>query len=390
MDDTRVSFIPSPTMSQSSDYDDPQNENCSALKRRIATLEEQNAELRGERSNKCRGDPYLLSGRAIRRLVSLNYRVEDLVGEYDRRTTLCGEDDVQHTDEEDRIYDSFEQLRRWVPCIRDLIHSQSDGYQLNSAYQKLNRGADSARGDDAASLKLAVASWLNEKQPTPNPAISSRDKSGRGFYHDATAELICPVDFDWADKSTQDGIRNYDHNFQVTAHSWPTFMYQDGRYNREDPTRGLFKGTLLVRTFKHIFTSPSSAGETRPDEETFHQEPLYKRSRTSGERRTRSDVAALLGMRSVHPRAIAYSAVQLRFALSSCGSWRIVDDEFDHYQFYNYMIDYFERPPTSTAKASVENLLVWWNRQIFGPSNVSSYSPQVVAQYSVANTSARR
>lgn len=65
---------------------------------------------------------------------------------------------------------------------------------------QLNRGADSAHGDDAASLKLAVASWLNEKQPTPNPAISSRDKSGRGFYHDATAELICPVDFDWADK----------------------------------------------------------------------------------------------------------------------------------------------------------------------------------------------
>ncbi|KAG2132877.1 uncharacterized protein EDB93DRAFT_1093655 [Suillus bovinus] len=154
---------------------------------------------------------------------------------------------------------------------------------------QLNRGADSARGDNAASLKLAVASWLNEKQPTPNPAISSQDKSGCGFYHDATAELICPVDFNWADKRTQDEIRNYDHNFQVTAHSWPTFMYQDGRYDREDPTRGLFKGALLVRTFKHIFTSPSSASETQPNEETFHQEPLYKRSRTSGERRTRHD-----------------------------------------------------------------------------------------------------
>ncbi|KIK36186.1 hypothetical protein CY34DRAFT_26428 [Suillus luteus UH-Slu-Lm8-n1] len=291
-------------MSQSSDYDDPQNENCSALKRHIAALEEQNAELRGE----C--DPYLLAGQAIRRLVSLNYRVEDLIGEYDRRTTLCREDDVQHTDEEDRIHDSFEQLRRWVPCVHDLIHSQSDGYQLNSTYQKLNRGADSAHGDDAASLKLVVASWLNEKQPSPNPAISSRDKSGHGFYHDATVELIYPVNFDWADQ----------------------------RYNRKDPTRGLFKGTLLVRTFKHIFTSPSSAGETRPDEETFHQEPLYKQSRTSGERCTRSDVAALLGMRSVHPQAIAYSAVQL---------------------------------------------------QIFGPSNVSSYLPQVVVQYSVSNTSAR-
>lgn len=65
---------------------------------------------------------------------------------------------------------------------------------------QLNRGADSARGDDAASLKLAVASWLNEAQPTPNPPISSRNKSGRGFYNDATAELLCPVDFNWADK----------------------------------------------------------------------------------------------------------------------------------------------------------------------------------------------
>lgn len=46
----------------------------------------------------------------------------------------------------------------------------------------------------------------------------------------------------------------------------------------------------------------------RPDEE-----PSYKRLRTQGERRTRSDVAALLGMRSVQPRAIAYSAVQVHF-----------------------------------------------------------------------------
>lgn len=119
--DTRVSFIPSSTMSQSPDHD-LQNDNHSALKRRIAALEEQNADLRGERSNKrwalplliaefifmmplvfcSRADPYLLAGRAIRRLVSLNYRVEDLVGEYDRRTTVCGEDDsvqVQHTEE---------------------------------------------------------------------------------------------------------------------------------------------------------------------------------------------------------------------------------------------------------------------------------------------------
>ncbi|KAG0708278.1 hypothetical protein DFH29DRAFT_979350 [Suillus ampliporus] len=181
-------------------------------------------------------------------------------------------------------------------------------------------------GDDTASLKLVVASWLNETQPTPNPSISLWDKSGCGFYNDATAKLLYK----------RKGYETMNHNFQVTAHSWPTFMYKDGKYDHEDPTKGLFKSALLLRV------GLLSAGKTQPNEEAFHQEPLYKWSRTLGEQCTRSNVAALLGMWSVHPRAIAYSAVQLHFALSSCRSWRTVDDEFDHHQFYVYMINYFE------------------------------------------------
>ncbi|KAG1786245.1 uncharacterized protein HD556DRAFT_1449862 [Suillus plorans] len=356
-------------MSQSPSPSDNNSPNAThnALKRRIAALEEHNAELQGEsHRNKSHGDIYVPAGRAVRRLVSLTDRVEDLIGEHDRRSALCDEDD-QHTEEEERTYQSFQQLLRWVPCVRSLINSQSDGYQLNVAYQKLNKGADSARGDDASSLKKTVASWLNESRPTPNPPISSVDKSGRGFYHDATGELLCPVDFHWANPS-------------------------NGKYDPDDPTKGLFKSAWLVRTFKHIFTSPSSAGEIRPDEEEplGYQESSHKRSRTSGERRTQSNIATILGMRSVQPRAIAYSAVQLRFALSSCGAWCIVDDEFDHRQFYIYIIDYFEHLPTSAAKASIDTLLVWWNRKVFGARNVSTYLPQNVAQYSVANTSARR
>ncbi|KAG1897730.1 uncharacterized protein F5891DRAFT_1191658 [Suillus fuscotomentosus] len=324
-------------MSQLPDDDLPaSSENYNALKRRIAFLEEQNADLQGESNrSKSRNDPYLTSGRAIWRL--------------------------------DQIHETFQCLIRWVPCVRKLVYSESDGYQLNAAYQKLNRAADSARGDDAASLKLVVTSWLNESLPTPNPPIHSRDKSGCGFYNDTTGELICPVDFKWTDMRTKEGIQNYEPTFQVTAHSWPTFLYKDGKYDHEDPTTGLFKGALLVRAFKHIFTSPSSAGEIQPDQDEFSREPRYKRSRTSGEWRTRSDVAALLGMRSVQPRAIAYSAVQ----------------------FYVYILNYFEHPPTSAAKTSVEALLVWWNRIVFGPRNVASYSPQIAAKYSVANTSAR-
>ncbi|KAG1906264.1 uncharacterized protein F5891DRAFT_942358 [Suillus fuscotomentosus] len=333
------------------------------------------------------GDIYVPAGRAIRRLVSLTDRVEDLIGEHDRRSTLCDEDD-QHTEEwvlcsrRNEPISHFNSYFSWVPCVRSLINSQSDWISAQcclskgklSVMQVLNKGADSARGDDASSLKKTVASWLNESRPTPNPPISSVDKSGRGFYHDATGELLCPVDFHWANPRTKEGIRKYEPDFQVTAHSWPAFLYSNSKYNPDDPTKGLFKSAWLVRTFKHIFTSPSSAGEIRPDEEEplGYQESSHKRSRTSGERRTR-DLES-----------------QLRFALSSCGAWRIVDDEFDHRQFYTYTIDYFEHPPTPAAKASIDTLLVWWNRKVFGARNVSTYLPQNVAQYSVANTSARR
>ncbi|KAG2050958.1 hypothetical protein BDR06DRAFT_1010713 [Suillus hirtellus] len=87
-------------MSQSSHNLDTPNSHYAALKRRIATLEDQNSELRGESGPKSRGDPYLMTGRAIRHLVSLTDRVEDLVGEYDRRTSLYDDDDdPQYTEE---------------------------------------------------------------------------------------------------------------------------------------------------------------------------------------------------------------------------------------------------------------------------------------------------
>ena len=35
--------------------------------------------------------------------------------------------------------------------------------------------------------------------PRPEPPLSAEDKTGRGFYNDATGRLLCPVDYDWND-----------------------------------------------------------------------------------------------------------------------------------------------------------------------------------------------
>ncbi|KIK21883.1 hypothetical protein PISMIDRAFT_103324, partial [Pisolithus microcarpus 441] len=230
----------------------------------------------------------------------------------------------------------------------------------------LTKGADSARGDDAAGLKMAVVGWLMGSQKTPEPALDLRSKTGRGFYHDATARLICPVDYNWSNDTAH--IRNFHPDYLVTANSWPHFLYKDEIYDPKDPVKGLFKNKLLVQAFKHIFTSPSSADvdsvadDTDDEIQASTSELPLKHRKGPTDKRTRSNVASLIGMKSVAPRAIAYTAVQLRFTLSSCMSWRIVDEDFNYEAFYNNIASFFEDCYTEQEKAETAKLLLWWNR----------------------------
>ena len=142
---------------------------------------------------------------------------------------------------------------------------------------------------------------------------------------------------------------------------------------------------IVLQAFKHIFTSPSSADsedvvdDTDQEDET---EPPPKRRRGSSEKRSRAYIAALIGMKSVSPRAIAYTAVQvsivtgktkkdfteienkLRFALSSCNSWRVVDEDFDYDKFYHNITTFFEGVHTAQDKSFISKLLLWWNRYV--------------------------
>ncbi|KAG6379318.1 hypothetical protein JVT61DRAFT_11775 [Boletus reticuloceps] len=100
-------------------------------------------------------------------------------------------------------------------------------------------------------------------------------------------------------------MRDWDPKFLITAHSWPRFLYKDGRYDPANPAEGLFQGILLVKAVKLTFTSPSSVDKEDP------VMPPGQGKRCRGERRTRMHIAGLLGMKKVAPRAIAYVAVQV-------------------------------------------------------------------------------
>ncbi|KAG2159780.1 uncharacterized protein EDB93DRAFT_1099241 [Suillus bovinus] len=290
------------------------------VRQMVSFIEEENADLR----------VHGLPGK--KRLVCLTERVEDLVAKFNRHIGLgtVNKSDVDKMDSDDpERYCSFKKLMVWCPSAYNLLRLSAEHEILAFAYNKLNEGSDGARGDDLASLKCAVADWLMERTPTPNPTIHRQDKSGQGFYNNVTGRLLCPVDYDWSN-----------HMMDVMT------------------------PRILPMAFKHVFTSPTSTYEEQPAD-------LAARSvwnKNSSEHRTWCDVSTLLNMWSIQPHTIAYVSVQ----------------------FYDNIVDYLELPPSPEAAKDVDDLLLWWNQKVFGRKFVSDYCPQHANKMSVAMTLARR
>ncbi|KAH0827361.1 hypothetical protein J3R83DRAFT_4005 [Lanmaoa asiatica] len=144
---------------------------------------------------------------------------------------------VNHTNQENRLYKSYQALLRWISSICQV--PQTD---LKGVLQQLGKGADSGHNKDTHRLKVLVVHWLMEGSPKPDPPLSISDKSRREFYNDATGKLLCPVDYDWNNLSTSEIP-----DFPVNALSWLAFLYDDGQFDPKDPAKGLFKGAWLVR-----------------------------------------------------------------------------------------------------------------------------------------------
>ncbi|KAF7986942.1 hypothetical protein HWV62_12753 [Athelia sp. TMB] len=315
------------------------------------------------------------SGRAVRRIVDMFASVSDLVAENTRRleSDLSDEDSRNElTIEEERAFRSYNVLAKYVPLIKTLSESSNENV-LRALYSNLRTGSDNARGDDAGKLKAAVVTWINDKYGPSTPPLRINSKEERGLFNIHTGRLLRPALYDWDDENVQVLIRDGNSDFAVTAQDWPAFCYPGNKCDPADIEKGLFRGPMLIRAFKYLFTSPSSVTDDDDDpisSTTPQPNPPAKRHKTSEKKSasTRTNVAILMGLKSVTPHAIAYVAVQLRYALSSTSTWKTEDSQFDHMEFYYAIVNYFEETPGPLATKHVEELLAWWNTEVFGRS----------------------
>ncbi|KAG1754733.1 uncharacterized protein EDB91DRAFT_1233614 [Suillus paluster] len=211
---------------------------------------------------------------------------------------------------------------------------------------QIGKGAAGARGDDTKTLKSAILDWISLRGEAIQPPLHRNSKVDRGFNHELTGSLLCPAGLDWNDSQTKENLRSGE--LLVCGDQWPVFLYSHHTYNPEDPWCGLLRSRLLVCAYKHIFTSPSSVDK----------EP----------KATRSSNARLHGMKSVTIASIAYIATQVRFALSSSSVFSRTDTTTDSETFYHSLLDLLEDPDKSEE---VEELLTWWNRQVFPTSSAA-------------------
>ncbi|KAF7966160.1 hypothetical protein HWV62_39766 [Athelia sp. TMB] len=206
--------------------------------------------------------------------------------------------------------------------------------KLGSLIQK---GIACARSDDTRGLKGAILDWIVPPGEVLSPPLYRNVKHDRGFHHDRTGFLLCPAEYDWADEKIKEQLRSGELSF--SGDLWPSFVYENYKCDPGDLWTGLFRSSLLIRAYKFIFTSPSSA---------------EKESKA-----TRSGNARIHGMNEVTLPSIAYIATQVRFALSSSAVFTRNDVHTDSERFYHSILDLFE---DTEEQEEVNNLKQWWDR----------------------------
>ncbi|KAG2108986.1 uncharacterized protein F5147DRAFT_745644 [Suillus discolor] len=215
--------------------------------------------------------------------------------------------------EERREHCVFEQLLDSYPGLLERLKNGSEEDILHIR----ELGASGARGDNTKTLKSAVLDWISPKGEAIQPPLHRNSKIDRGFNHELTGSLLCPAGLDWNDSQTKENLRS--GKMLVCGDQWPIFVYAHQTYDPDDPWCGLLRSCLLVSAYKHVFTSPSS----------------------------------------------------VRFALSSSSVFSRTDTATDSETFYHSLLDLLEDPDESRE---VDELLMWWNRQVF-PTSAAAKRP---------------
>ncbi|KAI6013797.1 hypothetical protein BKA83DRAFT_4499837 [Pisolithus microcarpus] len=204
---------------------------------------------------------------------------------------------------ERKEFAAFQELLRVVLGLESQLMASSEE-EVVKIGELIQKGINGACADNTKGMKGAIINWITPKGQSLSLHIPHNVKFGLDKYPDLNKT------YEWGDP--------------------------------EDPWNGLLCSGLLVSAYKHIFTSPSSI-----DQEL---------------KATHSRNACIHRMHHVTKASIAYVAMQTHFSLTSAQVFSCTDLITDSEQFYSSIMELLDDPDKSNE---VDQLITWWNRQIF-------------------------
>ncbi|KAF8173642.1 hypothetical protein BJ912DRAFT_1065122 [Pholiota molesta] len=180
-----------------------------------------------------------------------------------------------------------------------------------------------ARSQDTNAMKFSIISYLplDPDKDVITPPITGNQKSKRGWNHIWTARFLAPLkDRDIFEENPHAYMKRVQEGkIKLRAKNLPSFLYEEGTVycaTRED--KGLFRGHVVIRALRLIFTGESSAF-------TGHQ-------------------------------VLAYACCQIYVNLSVLEHWSNMDSYFDIEKFFKLIIRLFKEPRSRWAANTLDFL----------------------------------
>ena len=148
-----------------------------------------------------------------------------------------------------------------------------------------------------------------------------------------------------------------DGSIQITDEDFPSFLYENETlYDEDNEDIGLFRGYLLVRVYRHIFTAPTSAMNTTA-KANKSKAKKFKLTQVTG----RTIAYASVQVRHLFSHRFLINYHQAYITLSSMSQWGSSDNLFNIQLFYDAIVEMFERDPKDSW---VVDTLEWWNEYV--------------------------
>ncbi|KAF8193728.1 hypothetical protein BJ912DRAFT_960272 [Pholiota molesta] len=217
-----------------------------------------------------------------------------------------------------------------IEAFRDAPTSRAGFLQTLTGHMR------EARAQDTNALKAAIISLLplDPNRDVVMPPITGPEKSKRGWNHMWTARFLCPLkDRELFEKNPHAYMKQVkEGKIKLRAKNLPSFLYEEGTiYSVTRQDKGLFRGHVVIRALRLIFTGNSSAF-------TGHRSA------------SKQSQAEIHGMRCVTPEALAYACCQIYVNLSTLEQWSNMDSYFDVEKFYKLIVGLFKEPQSRWAR----------------------------------------